>query len=83
LTVPVELSTTAVTPEVVDESDHPSEESNDEPNEVKTLYQTLIDITTEWDALQVQLEEVTRALKQKRARVDQRMSFGQFGSLLP
>jgi len=38
------VPTTKVAHEVVDESDHPSE---DEPNEVKTLCQALVD---GWDA---------------------------------
>ena len=56
LTVPVAASTTEVTPEViVRESEHSSEESGDEPDEIETLRQTVEDITTERDTLQAQL----------------------------
>jgi len=65
------VPTTEVTLEVVDD-DHPS------TNEVETLRQTLAGVITEWDVLQAQLQEVTQALEQKRARVKEfwRMSCG-------
>ena len=80
MTVPVTASTTEVTPEVaVRESEHSSEESGDEPDEIETLRQTVEDITTERDALQAQLQEVTQALEQKKARIKElwKISCGQ------
>ena len=73
-------STTEVIPEVVvRESEHSSEESGDEPDETETLHQTVEDITIERDALQVQLQKVTQALEQKKARIKElwKISCGQ------
>ena len=80
LTVPVAECTTEVTPEVVvRESEHSSEESGDEPDEIETLRQTLEDITIERDALQAQLQEVTQALEQKKTHIKElwKISCGQ------
>ena len=79
-TVPVAASMTEVTPEVVErESEHSSEESGDEPDEIETLHQTVEDITTERDALQAQLQVVTQALEQKKACIKElwKISCGQ------
>ena len=63
LTVPVAASTTEVTWLNMKVNTPVSEElGDDEPDEMETLCQTVADITTERDTLQVQLQEITQAL---------------------
>ena len=76
MSVPAAESTTEVSPE--DERERSVEELDDSEN-VETLRQAVADITTERDALQVQLQEVTQMLEHKKARIKElwRMSCGQ------
>ena len=80
LIVPVVVSTTEAMPEITEhEGKHSSEESEGELDDMEALCQTVADITTKRDALQMQLQEVTQVLEQKKARIKElwRMSCGQ------
>ena len=61
------------------ESAHSSVETTEGADDLETLRQAVADITTERDTLQMQLQQVTAVLEQKKARIKElwRMSCGQ------
>ena len=67
-------------PEPMDhESAHSSVEPTNDADDLETLRQAVADITSEQDTLQMQLQQVTAVLEQKKARIKElwRMSCGQ------
>jgi len=61
------------------ESARSSVDPTEDPDELEILRQAVADITTERDTLQMQLQQVTAVLEQKKARIKElwRMSCGQ------